>query len=263
MSSHFTVVFDANVLYPAPLRDFLMRLALTDLFRAKWTNMIHDEWIRNVLIKRPELKEQLKRTRQLMNASVRDCLVEDFEYLIPTIELPDEDDRHVVAAAIHGHADMIVTFNLKDFPESDQSIDTMGRMIDTSFKIGQFRMLVDYLEKIAQLDPKNKSLADFLSQAGKIREGLGEYKMANTHYQRLLNHPSYSKSDMKEIIFAMAGNALKTGDQDDAIKILKNRYSSLGGVGKIRADALTADELSLHLRVDRLLSGCAGAHIYI
>lgn len=118
MSSHFTVVFDANVLYPAPLRDFLMRLALTDLFRAKWTNMIHDEWIRNVLIKRPELKEQLKRTRQLMNASVRDCLVEDFEYLIPTIELPDEDDRHVVAAAIHGHADMIVTFNLKDFPES-------------------------------------------------------------------------------------------------------------------------------------------------
>jgi predicted nucleic acid-binding protein len=118
MSSNFTVLFDANVLYPAPLRDFLMRLALTDLFRAKWTNMIHDEWMRNVLKKRPELKKQLERTKQLMNSSVRDCLVEDFDHLIPTIELPDKNDRHVVAAAIQGQADMIVTFNLKDFPQS-------------------------------------------------------------------------------------------------------------------------------------------------
>lgn len=75
MSSHFTVVYDACVLYPAPLRDFRMRLALTDLFRARWTDMIHDEWIRNVLAQRPELKpEDLERTGSLMNAHVRDCL---------------------------------------------------------------------------------------------------------------------------------------------------------------------------------------------
>lgn len=114
---HFTVIYDACVLYPAPLRDFLMRLALTDLYRARWTDMIHDEWIRNVLARRPDLRpEDLERTRSLMNAHVRDSLVIGFEHLIPTVELPDPGDRHVVAAAIHGRASLIVTFNLKDFP---------------------------------------------------------------------------------------------------------------------------------------------------
>lgn len=117
MSSHFTVVYDACVLYPAPLRDLLMHLALSDLYRARWSDMIHDEWTRNVLASRPDLtQDQLNRTRRLMNAHVRDCLVTGFEHLIPAIELPDPDDRHVVAAAIHAGASLIVTFNLKDFP---------------------------------------------------------------------------------------------------------------------------------------------------
>ena len=71
-----TAVLDACVLYPAPLRDFLMHLALLDLFRARWTEEIHTEWIRNVLRQRPDLKqEQLQRTRELMNLHVRDALV--------------------------------------------------------------------------------------------------------------------------------------------------------------------------------------------
>lgn len=119
MSSHFTVVYDACVLYPAPLRDLLMHLALTDLYRARWTDLIHDEWTRNVLKQRPDLNpEDFERTRSLMNSHVRDSLVTGFEHLIPSIELPDADDRHVVAAAIHGGANLIVTFNLKDFPAS-------------------------------------------------------------------------------------------------------------------------------------------------
>ncbi|MES2262571.1 MAG: PIN domain-containing protein [Pseudomonadota bacterium] len=119
MSSHFTVVYDACVLYPAPLRDLLMHLALSDLYRARWSDMIHDEWTRNVLASRPDLNHgQLNRTRQLMNAHVRDSLVTGFEYLIPSISLPDPDDRHVAAAAIHSGASLIVTFNLKDFPQA-------------------------------------------------------------------------------------------------------------------------------------------------
>ncbi len=115
--ANFTAVYDANVLYPAPLRDLLMRLALTDLFRARWTDDIHDEWIRNVLEARPDLtREQLERTRGLMNANVRDCVVEGYQSLIPGLELPDPDDRHVLAAAIRANASVIVTFNLKDFP---------------------------------------------------------------------------------------------------------------------------------------------------
>ncbi len=117
MSSNFTVIYDACVLYPAPLRDFLMRLAMTDLYRARWTDTIHDEWMRNVLKNRPDLKpEELERTRDLMNLHVRDSLVTGFEHLISAVNLPDSNDRHVVAAAIHGGASLIVTFNLKDFP---------------------------------------------------------------------------------------------------------------------------------------------------
>jgi hypothetical protein len=117
MNTTLTALFDACVLYPAPLRDLLMWLALTDLFRARWTDAIHDEWIRNVLADRPDLKpEQFERTRLLMNSRVRDCLVTGYEDLIGGLTLPDPDDRHVLAAAIHGGADVIVTFNLSDFP---------------------------------------------------------------------------------------------------------------------------------------------------
>jgi len=116
--SNFTVLYDACVLYPAPLRDLLMYLALSDLYRAKWTNEIHAEWIRNVLSNRQDLsREMLERTRDQMNMHVRDCIVDNYQYLIPTLKLPDENDRHVLAAAIHSRSGVIVTYNLKDFPK--------------------------------------------------------------------------------------------------------------------------------------------------
>ena len=117
MSAGSAVIYDACVLFPAPLRDLLMHLALTDLFRARWTHLIHDEWTRSLLRQRPDLKmKDLVRTRSLMDAHVRDCLVSGFEHLIPAIDVPDANDRHVVAAAIHCGADLIVTFNLRHFP---------------------------------------------------------------------------------------------------------------------------------------------------
>ncbi len=111
------VVLDACVLFPAPLRDFLMLLALLDVIQARWTDEIHAEWIRNVLKMRPDLTEkQLNRTRDLMNSHVRDCVVENYEHLIDKISLPDENDLHVLAAAIKVKAEIILTFNLRDFP---------------------------------------------------------------------------------------------------------------------------------------------------
>ncbi len=117
--ANFTAVFDACVLYSAPLRDLLMNVAMTEQFRAKWTNQIHDEWVRNLLLNRSDLtEEQLQRTVNLMNQSVPDCLVENYEILIDSLVLPDPDDRHVLAAAIMCQADVIVTNNLKDFPKA-------------------------------------------------------------------------------------------------------------------------------------------------
>lgn len=117
------VLYDACVLYPAPLRDLLMHLAMTGLYQAKWTNEIHDEWIRNVLANRSDLKRsQLERTRELMNNHILDCLVEGYEYVIPSLELPDPDDCHVLAAAIHASASIILTYNLRDFPAKSINI---------------------------------------------------------------------------------------------------------------------------------------------
>lgn len=116
-SSPFTAVFDACVLYPAPLRDFLMWLALSGRFRARWTAQIHDEWVRNLLKNRPELDPaHLQRTVGLMNQAVPDGLVTGHESLIAGLTLPDPDDRHVLAAAIRCGAGVIVTFNKRDFP---------------------------------------------------------------------------------------------------------------------------------------------------
>lgn len=116
--SPFTAVYDACVLYPAPLRDFLMWLGLSGRFRARWSEQIHEEWKRNLLKNRPDLtREQLDRTSALMGQAIPDSLVVGYEALIPGLELPDPDDRHVLAAAIRCNASVIVTFNQKDFPD--------------------------------------------------------------------------------------------------------------------------------------------------
>lgn len=94
-----------------------MRLALTDLYQAKWTKDIHEEWIRSLLRKRPDLtREKLESIREKMDRHVRDCIVEGYQDLIEGLKLPDLHDRHVLAAAIRANAQTIVTFNVSDFP---------------------------------------------------------------------------------------------------------------------------------------------------
>jgi len=118
--ANFTVVYDACLLYPASIRDLAVELARTGLLRAKWTTRIHAEWINAVIRQRRELdRGRLERVAELMNSAVPDCLVTGFESLEPGLtSLPDPDDRHVLAAAIHCGAQEIVTFNLRDFPDT-------------------------------------------------------------------------------------------------------------------------------------------------
>jgi predicted nucleic acid-binding protein len=117
VSATSIVVFDACVLYPAPLRSLLMYLAVTDLFQARWSEKIHEEWMRSVRRDYPDITEvKLQGVRQLMDAHIDNAIITGYEPLIDGLQLPDPDDRHVLAAAIHARANTIVTMNLADFP---------------------------------------------------------------------------------------------------------------------------------------------------
>src|SRR5437773_1105052 len=121
--SSVVAVYDACVLHPAFLRDFLVRLAIRgrdeDAMRAKWTGRIHREWIRSVVRRYPATDPaRLERTRELMDRNVRGCRVRGYRRWEQRLTLPDRNDRHVLAAALACVADLIVTFNVRDFPDA-------------------------------------------------------------------------------------------------------------------------------------------------
>ena len=112
-----SAVLDACVLYSAPLRSFLLWLAYAKQFCPYWSDEIHEEWMRSLINKRPDLQwERLERTRREMDLQFPASLVRGYEAIVPTLQLPDPKDRHVLAVAIQAKAEYIVTFNLKDFP---------------------------------------------------------------------------------------------------------------------------------------------------
>ena len=112
-------MLDACVLYPFHLRNLLVQLGADRLFRPRWTDEIHEEWIRSLLARAPTLdRARLERTRELMRAVLPEADVTGYQALVPGLELPDPGDRHVLAAALAGGADTIVTWNLRDFPVS-------------------------------------------------------------------------------------------------------------------------------------------------
>ena len=132
-------LLDACVLYPPSLRDLLMRLAAARVYAPRWTEEIHEEWIRNVLADNPEVTaDQLARTRRLMNQVAPNCLVSGYEVRLPALSLPDANDRHVLAAAIETQAPLIVTFNLSDFPNAILRIYGVQAVHPDDFLVGLF-----------------------------------------------------------------------------------------------------------------------------
>ena len=110
-------LLDADVLYPAGLRDMLLRLADRYLFTPLWSADIHAEWTRSLLADRPDLDAAvLARTRAVMDGHFPESVVTGYTAIARELDLPDPGDRHVLAAAIRGRADVIVTRNLRDFP---------------------------------------------------------------------------------------------------------------------------------------------------
>lgn len=162
-------VYDACVLYSAPLRDLLIRLGLAGLVQPKWSEQIHDEWMRSVLATRSEVSSKnLERCRQLMDLHVSDALVTGFEEHIMLQSLPDPDDRHVLAAAIHSEAEVVVTFNLKDFPESVLAPHSIEAVHPDEFIMRLFEDHPDevsaaLLEQRLALQNPPKTVEEFLS----------------------------------------------------------------------------------------------------
>jgi hypothetical protein len=110
---------DASVLYPVSLRHLLMRLALENLYRPQWSADVHREWIAAVLRDNPHIPAaRLNALRDAMDERIDDAVITGYSHLIETLTLPDPNDRHVLAAAIAGGADAIVTHNLRDFPDA-------------------------------------------------------------------------------------------------------------------------------------------------
>jgi hypothetical protein len=131
---------DASALYPALLRNILMRLAVDDLFRAFWSERVQDEWTQAIFRNRPDLpRAQIERTRRLMDEAVDDAIVSGYEPLIETIALPDADDRHVLVAAIHCGANVIVTANLRDFPPEILSLHGIEAQHPDAFILRLFK----------------------------------------------------------------------------------------------------------------------------
>ena len=174
----FVVVYDACVLYPAPVRDLLIRVAQADIVRGRWSNQILDEVFTNLARDRPDIpQERLDRTRRLMCEAVRDCMVSGYEPLIDAIVLPDLKDRHVVAAAIRAGAQVIVTFNTKDFPaaalsqfnvEAKHPDDFLLESID----IAPGRVVRIVIEQAADLLNPQQSPGEVLHTLAKL--GLGQ-----------------------------------------------------------------------------------------
>ena len=123
--ARYSAFLDACVLVPIALADTLLRLAEAGLYRPLWSDRVIDEMVDAIAMIHPELASGPARSRaDAMQAAFEDACVTDWEELAAGISLPDPDDRHVVAAALQGRADMIVTANVRDFPS--EILDSMG-----------------------------------------------------------------------------------------------------------------------------------------
>jgi len=118
--ARFTALFDACVIHPVPVIDSLLSAAQLGLYAPKWTTRIEQEWMKSLEARTGKSEGAFLRRRDAIRDAYPDWEVPEAAWLqlLPSLELPDPNDVHVLAAAIAGHADCIVTTNLKDFPSA-------------------------------------------------------------------------------------------------------------------------------------------------
>jgi predicted nucleic acid-binding protein len=168
-------VYDACVLYPFHLRNVLIQSAFDGLVDARWTDDIHDEWMRNLAANTPTLPiERLEVTRDRMKSVLPEADVANYRPLVAGPKLPDPDDRHVLAAAIAGKASIIVTWNLKDFPAGDlspygvtsKSPDDFLTDLHAAFPEALISSVASARRNLRKTTPTAKAFVDALEQGG-------------------------------------------------------------------------------------------------
>jgi len=137
---------------------------------------------------------------------------------------------------------------IRKFPNSENAKGALQTLINTSVKIGQYRLLSDYLEEYARRYPGEGNAAKFRLQAARIQEGLGQYAEANANYRLLLKAGQVSRNDLEAVIFSYVDNAVETGNIDTAIRMLNGNLKQLSGQGQVKARALMG---VLNLRSNR------------
>lgn len=115
-----TVLLDACVLFPAPLRDLLLRGIEASLYDGYWSNEIWDEVTRNLIATNRLTPEQATHLKSQLERAFPSSFISGYDALIPALTC-DKKDRHVLAAAIQAPAKILVTFNLRHFPAQSLS----------------------------------------------------------------------------------------------------------------------------------------------
>jgi hypothetical protein len=163
-------VFDACILYPFHLRNIIVQAAVDRLVDARWTDEIHDEWIRSLAADTPTIPiERLQTTRRLMNDALT---ISGYEDLVPTVSLPDPDERHVVAAAIAAGASIILTSNLKDFPAAALKKYGLRRQTPDAFLTGLYDHVPDLV----------------VGSLANARRNLNKSRVSASDFIEILNH---------------------------------------------------------------------------
>lgn len=174
-SVRFICVLDTNVIYPLATRDLLFWFAYYDLYTPKWSKHIFDEWEK--VMKRKNLKEEeIKKRMQTAHLAFPDALVKNYDSLIHGLNLPDENDRHVLAAAIKTNANLIVTNNLKDFPAD--YLSTFGLTAKTAD---------DFLTDIIDINPEEAVKAFREMVLNRKNPDLDEYELLDIFRKQGLN----------------------------------------------------------------------------
>lgn len=144
------ILLDACVLYPTVMREMVLQTAATGVFAPLWSARILEEWARAAIKLGPEGAAQARAEVALIKAAWPDAEVPSSPGIERRLYLPDENDIHVLAAAINGSADIIMTLNAKDFPRGTLAEEGVARIDPDSYLHGIWLAQPDVVEGVAE-----------------------------------------------------------------------------------------------------------------